>query len=169
MGMSGKKFPQRGQTRREKLKSMDKIILTKITKKDITLIKQWLEDDFFKKNYKQIDQLRNYVNGEDGYIKYFIINNHSRKIGICQCYDCFLAQKCCDNIDKENIRYSIDYLILSRYNSDNDVKVIKKILDKIKKQNGKEIIIEDLGIKSLARLVLGLGFQCDREKIYKIL
>jgi len=149
---------------------MDKITLKKITKKDIALIKQWLESDFFKKYYKQIDQLRdkvNNINGGNEYIKYFIISSNSKKIGICQYYDCFLAQKCCDNIDKENIRYSIDYFILAEDNSNkNDANAIRKLINKIKRENGKEIIIENIDIKSLARLVLGFGFQFDMEKQY---
>jgi len=70
---------------------------------------------------------------------------------------------------QENIRYSIDYIMLAGYYSDNEAKVIKKLINKIKKQNGKEIIIENFDrncVKSLARLVLGFGFKFDTEKQY---
>jgi hypothetical protein len=152
--------------------NMYKITLKKMTKKDFPLIKQWLESDKFKnyyKSYTTIDQLKNKINGENSYIDFFMININSEKIGFCQYYDCFTAQKFCENIDKENIRYCIDYVMIKYIDGVYDqFELVKKLIKIIKKKNGKEIILYNLGIKTLKAFIPN-GFQFDKGHIYKIL
>jgi hypothetical protein len=46
--------------------------------------------------------------------------------------------------------------------------VIKKLIKKIKNKNGKEIIVEYLGTKSLIPFISN-GFQVDKKNLYKLL
>jgi hypothetical protein len=151
---------------------IDKITLKKMTKKDFPLIKQWLESDEFKKWYEYyptIDQLKNKINGKNSYIEFFMINSNSEKIGFCQYYDCFTAQKFCENIAKENIRFCIDYVIIKAIDHFYDpIEAVKKLIKIIKKKNGKEIIFDKLGTNSLKTFIAN-GFQYDKGKIHKIL
>jgi hypothetical protein len=143
---------------------MDKIFLKKMTKKDFPLIKQWLENDILIKYYKPIDQLRKKINGENDYNNYFTININLKKVGICQYYDCFTTQKYCKNINKENIRYCIDYIIIECGYSSYQHDVIKKLINKIKNKNGKEIIIELETVKKHLPTLMVFGFELNEEE-----
>jgi uncharacterized membrane-anchored protein YjiN (DUF445 family) len=96
-----------------------------------------------------------------------MINSNSEKIGFCQYYDCFTAQKFCENIAKENIRYCIDYVIIKYIDGVYDqFEVVKKLIKIIKKKNGKEIILDKIGIKTLKAFIPN-DFQFDKGYIYK--
>jgi hypothetical protein len=153
---------------------MDKITLEKITEEDISLIEQWLKNDYYlSKKHTLVDNLINKIKNIDGeydYIKYFMVNINAQKAGFCQYYDCFRAQRCCDNIDKENIRYSIDYFIDGNYSHlDNEITIVKILIEKIKNEGGKEIILETLGVNSLKAYLLNSFHLDDSRKIHKTL
>jgi hypothetical protein len=105
-------------------------------------------------------------------IKQFAITVNSRKVGICYYYDCFLAQKHCDNIytiNNENIRYSMDYFYKYDFmNLEEEVGIVKKLMQKIKRENCKEIILGHLGMNSLLAYI-GNDFKYDNGYfIYRV-
>ena len=152
---------------------MDKITLKKITEEDIGLIEQWIENDrYISKKHMLADNLRNKIinkNGEYDYIKYFMVNINAQKAGFCQYYDCFRAQRCCDIIDKENVRYSIDYFVDGNYsNLDNQITIVKRLIKKIKDKGGKEVILDHLGTNSLKAYLANdfQGISKDNNKLF---
>ena len=131
---------------------MDKITLEKITEEDICLIEQLLENDEILGRYKLdnnvIDEIK-HIDGRYEYIKSFMVNINSKKVGFCQYY----------GIDKENIRYYIDFFIDENYrDSTNESTIIKILMEKIKNEGGKEVIFVSRGMNALWAL-LENGFE----------
>ena len=109
------------------------------------MIQHWLHKDYIKKWYNPIadwiHEIKN-RNGEYNFIKHFIVKSNSVKIGFCQYYDCFIAKELWYKIDKQNHTFSIDYLIgdESYLNKGYGKEIIRQLINKIKIEDGKEII-----------------------------
>jgi RimJ/RimL family protein N-acetyltransferase len=151
---------------------MDKIILEKLTEEDIILIGEWLQKVYIKKWYDPISEwiceIKN-ENGEYNFIKHFIVKCNSQKIGFCQYYDCFAAQEEWYKIDKGNYTYSIDYLIgEEKYlNKGYGKEIILKLIEKIKMENVKEIIVQpDIENVQSNKILLANGFEYMEDKKY---
>jgi len=151
---------------------MNKIFLEKLIDEDIELIKQWLQKDYIKKWYDPINDWINELNNrnrEYNFINHFIVKNNSEKIGFCQYYDCFIAQESWYKVEKQNCTYSIDYLIGNEnYLSKGYGKeIIRQLINKIKSENGKEIIVQpdQENIKS-NKVLLASGFTYKEPEKY---
>jgi RimJ/RimL family protein N-acetyltransferase len=151
---------------------MDEIILENLTEEDINIIREWLQKDYIKKWYdpksEWISEIKN-ENGEYNFIKHFIVKCNSQKIGFCQYYDCFEAQEEWYRIDKSNNIYSIDYFIgEEKYlNKGYGKEIILKLIEKIKMENGKEIIVQpDIENIQSNKILLANGFEYIEDKKY---
>ena len=154
---------------------MDKIVLETITDEDIELIKQWLQKDYIKKWYDPvtdwINELKN-RNGEYSFIKHFIVKNNFEKIGFCQYYDCFVAKELWYQVNKQNYTFSIDYLIGDENYLDKGYgkKIIRQLINKIKIEGGKEIIVQPDEENILSNKVLlanGFTYKQNEKYFYK--
>jgi len=146
--------------------------LEPITDEDIALIEQWLQKDYIKKWYDPIsdwiNELRNRT-GEFNFIKHFIVKNTSVKIGFCQYYDCFMAQELWYKAGKQNYTYSIDYLIGDEnyLNKGYGKEIVRQLIDKIKMENGKEIIAQpDVENVKSNKVLLANGFTYKETEKY---
>ena len=75
---------------------MDFIELYNFTDEDIILFEQWINKDYIKKWYGELNDWIyevNNRNGEFNFIKHFIVKYNYQKIGFCQYYDCYYAQE----------------------------------------------------------------------------
>jgi RimJ/RimL family protein N-acetyltransferase len=151
---------------------MDKVIFEYITDEDIILIKKWLQKDYIRKWYDPINdwiyEIEN-RSGDFNFIKHFIVKNGFEKIGFCQYYDCFLAQEDWYKINKKGITYSIDYLIGEEnyLNKGFGKEIIKRLVEKIKTENGMEIIVQpDIRNIQSGRVLIANGFVYDNNRKY---
>ena len=156
---------------------MDMLILEQFTDDDIILMEKWINKEYVKKWYGNLSEWIYEIkerNGKYNFIKHFIVKHTNIKIGFCQYYDCFDAKEDWYKIDKQNNTYSIDYLIGEEnyLNKGYGKEIIKQLIGKIKKINGKEIVVKpELENISSIKILLGNGFIYDKEKeyYYKIL
>ncbi|MDR1759759.1 MAG: GNAT family N-acetyltransferase, partial [Fibrobacter sp.] len=103
------------------------------------------------------------------FIKHFIVKHNSVKIGFCQYYDCFAAKEEWYEIDKPNQTYSIDYLIGEEdfLNKGYGKEIVKQLIEKIKAENGKEIVVQpDQENTSSQKILLANGFVYKKKEKY---
>jgi RimJ/RimL family protein N-acetyltransferase len=151
---------------------MSNVIFDYITDNDINLIKIWLQKDYIKIWY---DPIENWVyemenrNGKFNFIKHFIVKYGYERIGFCQYYDCYFAQEEWYKINEKGMIYSIDYLIGDEnyLNKGFGKEIIRGIIEKIKLENAKEIIVnpEPENIQSV-KILIANGFRYDGTKKY---
>jgi RimJ/RimL family protein N-acetyltransferase len=156
---------------------MENIVLEPFLDKDIEIMEKWFQKEYLIKWYGDISEwifeLKN-RNGKYNFIKHFMVKNKDNKIGFCQYYDCYNAQEEWYKIDLQNNTYSIDYLIGEEeyLNKGIGKEIIKQLIEKIKMENGKEIIVQpELENEKSCKALMGNGFLYNEEKkyFYKIL
>jgi len=151
---------------------MDFIELYNFTDQDIKLFEHWINKDYIKKWYGNLNDWIyevNNRNGEFNFIKHFIVNFNDQKIGFCQYYDCYYAQEEWYKIENVKKTYSIDYLIGEEnyLNKGYGKIIIKKLIEKIKTEGGNEIIVQpELENKASNRVLIANGFKFNKEKNY---
>ena len=151
---------------------MENIELVNFSDEDIKIFKQWINKDYIKKWYGNLDDWIDEVtnrNGEFNFIKHFIVKNNGQKIGFCQYYDCYDAQEAWYKINKAKEIYSIDYLIGEEeyLNKGYGKIIIKKLIEKIKTEGGREIIVQpELENKASNGILIANGFLYNKEKEY---
>jgi len=151
---------------------MNFIELHNFTDEDIKLFEQWINNDYIKKWYGNLNDWIyevNNRNGEFNFIKHFIVKYNDQKIGFCQYYDCYYAQEEWYKINNPKEKYSIDYLIgEEEYLNKGYGKIIIKILiKKIKAEGGKEIIVQpELENKASNGVLIANGFTYNKDNEY---
>jgi len=151
---------------------MDFIELHNFTDEDIKLFEQWINKDYIKKWYGNLNDWIyevNNRNGEFNFIKHFIVKSNDQKVGFCQYYDCYHAQEEWYKINNQKEKYSIDYLIGEEeyLNKGYGKIIIKKLIEKIKTEGGKEIIVQpELENKASNGVLLANGFIYDENNEY---
>ena len=153
---------------------MSSVILEKIIKEDIILIEKWLQKDYIKKWYDPINdwifEIKN-RNNEFNFIKHFIVKTGFDKIVFCQYYDCFIAREEWYEINEKGNIYSIDYLIgEEKYlNKGFGKEIIKELIEKIRMENGREIIVQpELKNVQSNKILLANGFEYDNNRKYYV-
>ena len=151
---------------------MENIELHNFTDEDIKLFEQWINKDYIKKWYGNLNDWMNEVNNrgnEFKFIKHFIVKLNGKRIGFCQFYDCNDAQEEWYIINKPKEIYSIDYLIGEEeyLNKGYGKMIVKKLIEKIKTEGGKEIIVQpELENKASNGILIANGFIYSNEKEY---
>jgi RimJ/RimL family protein N-acetyltransferase len=151
---------------------MEQISLAKIIDDDIILIEQWLQKEYIKKWYDPIDEWINEIknrNGKYDFIRHFMVEINSTKIGFCQYYDCFDAQESWYKINKQKYTYSIDYLIGEEnyLHKGYGKEIIQQLIEKVKTEGGKEIIVQpDMENTASNKILLATGFEYLKNKEY---
>jgi CTP:molybdopterin cytidylyltransferase MocA/predicted acetyltransferase len=150
----------------------NKIVLHAFIAEDITILKRWFDRDHIKKWFKDADDWIYEVENRHGkynFIKHFIVKNKNTKIGFCQYYDCYRAREDWYNIEKPDDTYSIDYLIGEEQYLGKGFgrEIIRLLVEKIKIENGKEIIVQpELENKISQKALLANGFLYDKKRGY---
>jgi len=154
---------------------VENLTLQSFTDGDIELFIKWINKDYIKKWYGNLEDWINEVknrNGEYNFINHFIVKHKKEKIGFCQYYDCYDAQEEWYEVNEKNELYSIDYLIgEEEYLSKGFGKeIVKQLIDKVKTKGGKEIIVQpEAENKASNKVLIANGFIFDREKGYYLL
>jgi RimJ/RimL family protein N-acetyltransferase len=148
------------------------IKLSKLCDNDIKLIKTWLNKEHVKKWYENpgdwIYEMEN-RNLEYKFLNHFIVKLNGIRIGFCQYYDCFDAKEEWYTVSSKNETYSIDYMIgEEKYIGKGYGKEIIKLLEnRIKKINGKEIIVQpDKENGKSIGILLANGFEYNERVEY---
>jgi RimJ/RimL family protein N-acetyltransferase len=151
---------------------LENIILEPFLDLDIGIMEKWFQKEYIKKWYgntnEWIVELEN-RNGEYNFIKHFMVKHQNHKIGFCQYYDCYYAQEGWYKIDLPKNTYSIDYLIGEEeyLNKGIGKEIIKQLIDKIKLENGKEIIVHpELENEKSCKALVGNGFLYNEKRKY---
>jgi len=92
---------------------------------------------------------------------HFTGHSHEHELSCCQYYDCFMAQELWYKVSEQNYTYSIDYLIGNEnyLNKGYGKEIVRQLIDKIRMENGKEIIAQpdEKNVKS-NKVLLANGF-----------
>jgi len=146
------------------------IILQSFTDDDIELFVQWLNKDYIKKWYGNLEDWINEVknrSGEFNFINHFIVKYDEDKIGFCQYYDCYDAQEEWYKVINKNEVYSIDYLIGEEefLNKGFGKEIVKQLIDKVKTKGGRQIIVQpEPENKASNRVLTANGFIYDDDR-----
>jgi len=151
---------------------MESIELFKFTDEDMEIFKLWINKEYIKKWYGNLNDWIYEVNNRSSYfsfIKHFIVKCNDNKIGFCQYYDCYKAREEWYKITNPGEIFSIDYLIGEEeyLNKGYGKKIVEILIEKIKTEGGKKIIVQpELENKASNGILIANGFLYDNEKEY---
>ena len=151
------------------------IILKSLEDEDIIVFENWMDKEYIKKWFGDKDEwlneihFRKNVNNPEPII-HFIVYYKDKKIGFCQYFDGYFANKFYIDITERNYAYEINFFIGEEdyLNIGIGKIMLKNLEEKIKEIGGKELLSDPDPKNELSqKLLLSRGFKKNKDGDYR--